>query len=92
MTGLYKEAYSDFVKGEGRDLPTTEHCTALMLHCKSINEAIDEALTNKKKTLSIMPYGDNLAFVHDASFVGHCTTTIPVSRDGHELLVHFDRN
>ena len=89
---VYNEAINDFLDGNGSGIPDTNHCEYLMKYNKAINNKILKSLEKNKKSISIMPYGENIMFAEDATYSGPYTRNMYVEKDGHRMEVYFDRN
>ena len=89
---MYKQAVIDFLEGEGRGVPKSEHCKLLATQHKDIREFIAESMNNKVASISIMPYDNTILYVKNPVHLGCFTTTLYVSSNDHTMLIHFDRN
>lgn len=92
---LLQEATEDFVQGKGgATYPNKDHCTVLIKQYDPISNAVKDALHSGCRSLSVMPYGDQLVIVKDPVYLGSFTTTVSVTdpKTGATLNVHFDRN
>jgi len=92
MVEIYKKAYNDFILGEGNGKLSVEYCEILIKHNEIIGKQIMKFLNLKKKSVSVLPYGDQIQFVIDPVFFGYYTTSVEVKNDTHSMIVYFDRN
>ena len=87
-------AINDFILGNGKDIPNQKVCEILINSHPIVNKFISDAINNKIKKISIMPYGNELHCYNNPIFSGTCSRTLPILDSNNETIleVTFDRN
>lgn len=94
MEDCLENAIYDFVKGNGKGIPSEQICEILINKFKPINDFVKDSLKKKIKKISIMPYGDNLQYWENSIYEGVLSRKVHIlDKDGNSVLeVVFDRN
>ncbi len=88
-----KNAIEDFIEGKGTGKPSREVCVTLIRQYTPIGGKIAEHIHDPEvKSLSFMPYGDDLITAINPTFIGHESITFPISLNESSIDVTFDRN
>ena len=91
-----QEAIEDFVNGKGpNERPNPEHCRLLINYYKPLNDKIVNYFKQNIKSISVMPYGDEIIFAVNPLpiCIGSLTTVIRVTnKEGKSMDIYFDRN
>ena len=94
MEDCLENAIYDFVKGNGKGIPSEQICEILINKFKPINDFVKDSLKKKIKKISIMTYGDNLQYWENSIYEGVLSRKVHIlDKDGNSVLeVVFDRN
>ena len=88
-----KNAIEDFIEGKGTGKPSREVCVTLIHQYTPIGGKIAEHIHDPEvKSLSFMPYGNELITAINPIFIGRESITLPISLNGSSIDVIFDRN
>lgn len=90
------DAINDFVKGNGKGIPSDDVCLKL-LNSEIVMEPIKDALKQGVKKIGIMPYDNELIVVHNPIYIGYCSMSYKLNfklnnDEKQEIEVCFDRN
>lgn len=94
MEDSLENAIDDFIRGNGKGIPSEHTCDILVNNFKPINNLIKKSLEKKLKKISIMPYGDSLQCWENPVYVGNLSRSIHIldENGNSNMEVIFDRN
>ena len=88
-----KNAIEDFIEGKGTGKPSRDLCLILIRQYIPVGSKIAEHIHDPEvKSLSFMPYGNELVTAINPIFIGHESITLPISLNESSIDVTFDRN
>jgi len=91
MSVSVKNAYKDFVNGEGTGIPSYQVCSVL-ISTEIFNSLIVKAINKGVKKMAFQPYDESVVAVYKPMYTGPYTQTIQYKLGGKTIIIYFDRN
>lgn len=78
--------------GKQQNRLTEEDCEVLIQYHPSISDTLKRYFRERLKSVSIMPYDDNIQFCKEPVYIGYNNIRMTMSNDNHTMAIIFDRN